>query len=311
MPPHQSNEASAPEILDPRWALFVKVSELASLSRAAVALRIPQSMASRHIAQLETACGSKLFRRTGRGVVLTEFGQRIYPRIKALIADAGQLIDDMRTTRGVPMGTVKVGLLPATVKLIAGRLFADVLERFPHVHIHLLEGSSGQLEEWLTEGRVDFSLLLRDADSLTAGEPLIARQQLHLVCRKNSPFGGRPFVRFEELDGVPLVVSSRPHALRTLLDGVVRSKGIYLLIQAEADSIRLQHEIIRCGHIYGMMFGQLAPGEPGELEAVPIIEPTLTEAVVLAQTTHRPHTLATREVTRRLITIASQVLTGQ
>src|SRR5438309_1731270 len=84
-------------LLDPKWHLFVRVADLGSVSGAAVALDVPQSMVSRRIAQLERESGSRLFRRTGRGVVLTEFGEQVYPRIVALMRDAEQLADDMRT----------------------------------------------------------------------------------------------------------------------------------------------------------------------------------------------------------------------
>ena len=82
-------------IIDARWPLFVKVADIGSVSGAAVALDIPQSVVSRQIAQLESEAGSRLFRRTGRGVVLTEYGEQVYPRIVALIAQADQLADDM------------------------------------------------------------------------------------------------------------------------------------------------------------------------------------------------------------------------
>jgi DNA-binding transcriptional LysR family regulator len=87
-------------ILDSKWALFVKVTELGSLTHAAAVLDMPQSVISRQIGVLERECGSRLFRRTGRGVVLTDFGQQIFPRVKALIAQADPLSDDIRTSSG-------------------------------------------------------------------------------------------------------------------------------------------------------------------------------------------------------------------
>lgn len=54
--------------------IFIKLSELGSLTRASLALEITNSTISRQLAQLETQCGGKLFFRNGRGVVLTPFG---------------------------------------------------------------------------------------------------------------------------------------------------------------------------------------------------------------------------------------------
>ena len=103
--------------LDSKLALFVKVTELGSLTHAAAALDLPQSVISRQIRALERQCGASLFRRTGRGVVLTDFGQQIFPRIKALIAQAEQLSDDVRTSSGQPLGDVRLGLLPSAAPM--------------------------------------------------------------------------------------------------------------------------------------------------------------------------------------------------
>jgi len=48
---------------------------------------MPQSMASRAITQLERDCGERLFQRTGRGVLLAEFGAQLLPAVARLAAD--------------------------------------------------------------------------------------------------------------------------------------------------------------------------------------------------------------------------------
>jgi LysR family transcriptional regulator, nitrogen assimilation regulatory protein len=55
---------------------FCKVAEFGSFSRAAIFLGINQSALSRHVRNLERDLGIQLFYRNGRGVVLTEFGER-------------------------------------------------------------------------------------------------------------------------------------------------------------------------------------------------------------------------------------------
>src|SRR5437763_558615 len=129
-------------IVDARWRLFLKVADLRSISGAAAAMDVPQSVVSRQIAQLEAESASRLFRRTGRGMVLTEFGEEVYPRIAQLIAQAEQLADEMRTRGGIPMGDVRFGMLPSTVSSLAGPLFSHVREHWPQVRLHLTEGSS-------------------------------------------------------------------------------------------------------------------------------------------------------------------------
>ncbi|WP_371126979.1 LysR family transcriptional regulator [Variovorax sp. YR216] len=97
------------------------MADVRSVSGAALALDLHQSVVSRKIAQIEMESGARLFHRKGRGVVLTEFGEQVYPRIVGLIRESDQLADDMRTRSCTPMGDVRFGMLPSSVQAIPAR----------------------------------------------------------------------------------------------------------------------------------------------------------------------------------------------
>lgn len=295
-------------ILDPKWHLFVKVADAGSVSGAALALDMQQSVVSRHIAKLEQESGSRLFRRTGRGVVLTEFGEQIYPRVMALIREAEQLADDMRTSSGTPAGDVRVGLLPSTVPMLAGPLYTAVWKAWPQVRLHFTEGSSAQLEEWLVQGRLDLALLLREEDTASPDETVLTKLPLFLVVPARDALAARKSIAFDELAGLPLVLPSEPHPLRARLALLLRQKGLKLSGVLEADSIRLQHEITACGGGYAITAGTLTANEARRLAAIRIIRPALSRSIVLGVTAHRAHTKASREVMRLLKTMAPAML---
>lgn len=296
-------------ILDAKWHLFAKVAELGSLSRASAALDLPQSVVSRHIAQLETESGSRLFRRTGRGVVLTELGERIYPRVKALIREGEQLADDIRTSRGVPMGEVRLGLLPSTVALLAGPLFAESRKRFPEVQLHITEGSSAQLEEWLNEGRLDLALLLREDNTARPEEPVLTTLPLLLIVPLGHSLAGRQTIAFKDVLALPLVLPPHPHPLRARLETLARQHDAALTVAAEADSIHLQHEIAAHGGGLAITAGQLSEPQRQRLATLLIVDPVLPRSVVLGTTLHRPSTQALREVSRLILETAPAMLT--
>lgn len=285
-------------ILEKKWLVFIKIAELGSLTRAATAFDVPQSMISRHLAQLENHCRTRLFRRTGRGVVLTEFGELIYPRIKTLIAEADQLADDIRISGGVPMGEVSVGILPSTVHILASRLFIQVRQRFSKVKLLLSEGASPQLEERLREGRIDMALLLREGPVPNDSESLVAQVSLRLVGPRGDPIVTNPTIAFNALQSLPLVVPGSPHSLRTRLDALCEMRGVKFDIAVEADSIRLQHEIVAAGGGYAITAGLFGMSGDSRFSSALIVEPELLRSVVLATTLRRPHTMATREVYR-------------
>ena len=68
--------------------LFLEVAELGSFSKVAAQRSTVQSHISRQISHFETSCGGALFRRTGRGVVLTEFGEHVQQRVRVWLKDS-------------------------------------------------------------------------------------------------------------------------------------------------------------------------------------------------------------------------------
>src|SRR5215217_8586432 len=104
------------------WKLFIDAIELGSLSKVAIGYGTSQPQVSRQIAALERECGGRLFQRTGRGVVLTELGQRIAPKVRIWLASTEQLANDVRTSAGTPIGKVRIGSLPSTAHPLVSML---------------------------------------------------------------------------------------------------------------------------------------------------------------------------------------------
>ena len=283
-------------ILDPKWHLFIKVAKLGSLTQAAVALDVPQSMISRHISQLEMTCGVRLFNRTGRGVTLTDFGRELLPRIEALEGEADELADVIRTSGGVPIGEVRVGLLPSAVSPLAGNLFTLVRERYPRIKLYFCEGSSSYLEELINEGRIDMAILLREGDVSTTEESVLAQVRLMLVGLSGDPALAQPTIELTALNDLPLVLPRRPHPLRLRLEKLSKSHDVSFNCAVEVDSIRLQWEIVAAGGGYAITSGLFEHVNDPRFASSTIVNPELVRSVVLASSLGRPHTLATRAV---------------
>lgn len=295
-------------ILDSKWHVFIKVAELGSLTQAAVALDVPQSMISRHISQLETTCGVRLFNRTGRGVTLTDFGRELLPRIEALADEADELADIIRTSGGVPVGEVRVGLLPSAVVPLAGKFFSLIRERYPRIRLHFYEGTSSQLEELINEGRIDMAILLREGDVSASEEFVVVQPRLMLVGRSDDPAVAASTIDFAQLENLPLVLPSKPHPLRIRLEKLSKSHNLVFDYAIEADSIRLQWEIVAAGGGYAITSGIFERINDPRLAASRIVNPELLRSVVLNSSLRRPNTLATRAVQKILEQEAPQLL---
>jgi len=155
------------------------------------------------------------------------------------------------------------------------------------------------------------ALLLREEDDTRSpDESVLTRLPLHLIVPVKHPMASRRTIGFEEALKLPLVLPSDPHPLRARLATLAKQKGLSLGEVLEADSIRLQHELVACGGGFAITAGTLTPQEARRLAAVRIVRPSLSRAIVLGITQHRPNTRATLEVTRLIRSMAPGMLTG-
>lgn len=282
------------------WKLFIDAAELGSLSKTAEAYRTTQPHISRQISALEAECGGRLFQRTGRGVVLTELGLRIMPKVREWLAGTEQLANDIRTTSGTPVGAVRIGTLPSTAHPLVSTLYYQLKERYPLIRLQVREGQGAQLETWLDEGSVDLAILYRQADTSADGDIPLLQTPTYLVARRGDPLTAGETVPFSALHKLPLVLFCRPSSWRDRLDLLCEQQGVALNVALEADSLGLQTRVIADGGVYGLLgrYAISAAPEHELLQYARLVEPDISRYVALAMSRHGKLTLACRTVMR-------------
>jgi DNA-binding transcriptional LysR family regulator len=267
-----------------KWRSFVAVGELGSLTRAALFLDTSQSFLSRQVNALERECGARLFNRTGRGVELSDVGERLLPQVKELLARAQALEQDIRADLRDPVGTVTLASLPSIGFILVGRVFAQLRSRYPGVNLKVLEGSSGQLEEWLSDGRTDIAILYRYGSTVPEQEEALATVDSYLIGRKGDPLTAGGSVPFGRLDGLPFILPGAPNGLRTALDAGARQARIALAPVIEADSLPLQKQLTAQEGLYTVLplHAVWQEVQEGRLQAARIVEPPFQRTVAMA-----------------------------
>jgi LysR family transcriptional regulator, nitrogen assimilation regulatory protein len=280
------------------WKLFIDAAELGSLSKVAVAYGTSQPHISRRIGELEQECGGRLFQRTGRGVVLTELGQRIAPQVRAWLASSDQLTNDVRASAGTPIGKVRIGSLPSTAHPLVSTLHKRLKERYPLIQLVVREGQGAQLETWLEDGSVDLAILYRTSSSPKNADIYLVETSTYLVSAAGDPLTSRPTVRFSALHHLPLVHFCRPSSWRDHLEQIGAERGVSLNVVLEADSLSLQTHIVSQGGIYALLgpYAIAAASKDCRLQSSKLVDPVVTRHIALAMSRHGNPTLAFRTV---------------
>lgn len=288
-----------------KWRSFVAIGELGSLTRAALFLDSNQSFLSRQVNALERECGTRLFNRTGRGVELSEAGQRLLPQVKDLLQRAQALEQDIRSELREPVGTVTLATLPSIGISLTGRLFSELRTRHRGVSLKVLEGSSGQVEEWLTDARVDLAILYRYGASLPEHEQALATVDSYLIGPKGDRLTAAARIPFARLDGLPFILPGAPNGLRTALDAAARQLRISLAPVIEADSLPLQKQLTADEKLYTVLplHAVWQEVQDGRLQAARIVDPPFQRTVAMAHARAKGPSRAVTAVATHLVEI--------
>lgn len=168
-------------------AAFEAAARHQSFTRAADELALTQSAVCRQVAALEDFVGVELFRRTRRGVVLTEAGAAYSRRVRARLEEVERDALELMTTGGAG-GVLELGVLPTfAAKWLLPRL-RGYLEAHPGVTVNLTPRTRPFLFE---ETELDATIY--------AGESGWPGTQAHFLMHESLMAVGSPALRAEAL----------------------------------------------------------------------------------------------------------------
>lgn len=282
---------------------FSTVAEMKSFSAAATQLRIAQPALSRCVKQIEDALGVELLIRHGRGVEITAAGEKLYFHAQRLLRDVQLVQEEVAAASGTPFGHLYVAMPPATGQMLAPPIVERYRALYPRVTLHILEGFSGYIHEWLNSGRIDVGILHNATPRPNVRIfPLLAERMYVIApgsqARRPVPVQDSYTVR--DLASLPLILPSKPHSLRMLLEVAVARAGASLEVPIEVDGLPIIRSMVERGLGF-TVFTQPAVAREvanGTLRVVPIVAPGIQWDLDIACRRDRHSSEAVRELTR-------------
>jgi len=300
---------------------FVKVVDLGSITRAADVLHIAQPALSQHIIMIERLFGLPLLVRGKSGVTPTRAGRVAYRHIQLLLRQLEQAKTDVRAADEGLSGRVTVGVVPYSCAngLVLG-LMQEVAARYPRILLHVHENFEGVLVAELLQGRMDLAFLyeLTPREGLLYS-PLVA-ESLSVVAaaggKVSLPPG--PAVDLATLAGLPLLLPSRIHAMRQMIEACFEARTTRPRVLAEIESLNTLVAAVRQG-LGAAILPTLAAGAMAlhsDIEVKPLLGMTTELMLFLCMAEHHApsesvlavHDLAADLAGRRLPPAAAREL---
>jgi DNA-binding transcriptional LysR family regulator len=188
---------------------ILTLAEERDFNRAADELDISVSALRKQVDAVQEAVGSRLFRRTKDGPILTEDGEVLRPAALKVIEDALLAEEKIRTYQLLKSHHLHVGhstcLSPKLIALVNQLSIEDT----PNVHIEHLSGRTSTIIPQVLEGTLHVGIgLLPIVHTALLVRPIY--EEPILVCIPSSHrLAARPVIQPEDLEGEPIIAVGR------------------------------------------------------------------------------------------------------
>jgi LysR family nitrogen assimilation transcriptional regulator len=288
---------------------FVNVVDLGGFSRAARVLGIAQPAISRQVRSLEVELRQSLLLRNGRGATPTEAGKRLLEHARGILQQVDRARRDVDESKGAAAGKVVVGLPPTVARHLTLPVVREFRQRYPTASLSIVEGLSSTIQEWLAVGRVDVGLVYNPPASPAVDVRLVLEEPLCLVGPRGGPREPAT-LRLRDLPRYPLVIPSRPHAIRTLVETRLAALGLRPQVVMEIDAVPAILELVAEGHGYAVLSPRALHDAAlaQRLHARTIVQPQLKSALAIVTSAQRPSTPLQRAAVALLEALAGPAL---
>ncbi|GAA4332253.1 LysR substrate-binding domain-containing protein [Pigmentiphaga soli] len=289
---------------------FVNVIEFGSFSRAALVLDVAQSALSRQVRLLEVEVRQTLLTRTGRGVMPTEAGTVLLDHARSILHQVDRAREDLGKVRGSLAGHVAIGLPYSVARVLAAPLIREVHRTLPEARLSVSEGMAQSLLEMLLDRRLDIALLYNVGPTPDIDIVPLMEEELFLVRAAGRGGIAAEIATLREVAAQPLVLPTRPHTLRLLVDREMELMGCKPDVALEVDSIAAILDLVADG-VGGTLLSRRAvetAARPGAFCLHRIVDPPLYSRLSMATYSLRPSTRTQKAVLEFIFRNAAKLL---
>lgn len=234
-----------------RVLLLVEAAERGSLTAAAEALMITPSAASQQVSRLESDVGLPLLYRMPRGVQLTDAGQALAERGRAIRREIRGAKADLESFSRLDRGTLRLGSFPTASASLLPLALTRFSRKNPGMHVSVRSALLVELLELLHTGEIELAMLW-DYEWNRIDDPSLEVSHLlddptMLVVPANSELLEEPDISLADLAGHKWIIRADNHPVAEVLRRSCRLAGFEPMISYESHDYQEAQAMVAAG----------------------------------------------------------------
>lgn len=210
--------------------LILAVKATGQISAAARDLAISQPAASRLSAELERIVGVKLYDRHPRGIILSEYGERLAARARNLLSElneAGRELVELSTGMS---GAVRIGSVTGPAVELVLPAVKQASDSYPKIDVSVNVSTSDVLAADLLADHLDFFIgrIPADQNPRQFQAVFLVEEPIRLIVREGHPLVGAASPSLAECAAYDWVLQPEGTLLRHTVENYLAANGVGL-----------------------------------------------------------------------------------
>lgn len=221
---------------------FYEAAKCQNISYAAKNLFVSQPAVTAQVKIFEDHCGLKLFKKKGRNLYLTDEGKTLYQYARKIFKYEKEIEDAVEQMKELKQGTLRLGSARTYARYFMPFLLTGFREKYPHVKIHLDEGSSQDMIRSLVELKNEVVIIAKTGKNPDISFIPFSKEELVLILSPDHDLAQKKAIDLEQLAEEPIIMKDPGSGTRRLVDELfaqVNCKPNVLMETSDAEIIKL------------------------------------------------------------------------
>jgi DNA-binding transcriptional LysR family regulator len=227
--------------------VFYEAARTGSFTGAAKKLCITQPAVTAQIKTFEDQCNLKLFKKKGRSLYLSDEGSTLYEYTRRIFEYEREVEDVIEEMRKLKRGTLRLGTSKAYARYFMPFLISSFHEAFPHIKVHLDEGSSMDILRSLLELKNEVAVIAKVEEDPNVTFLPFKRDELILILAPTHSLSKKKSVSVEELVHEPMIMKEMGSGTRKQVNELFNRKGLSPNVLMETSNTEFIKQLVQRG----------------------------------------------------------------
>ena len=232
-------------------AIFVKIAETHSITRAAEELHLTQPAVSIQLKKLQEQFDVPLTEIIGRKLYVTDFGWEIAATAREILDQLEEINYKTEAYKGLLTGKLRVSVV-STGKYVMPYFLSGFIQQHPGVDLNMDVTNKSSVVKSLKDNSVDFSLVSVLPDNLLVGKIDLIQNKLFLVGDTSEQFD-KKWYSTKMLEKLPLIFREKGSGTRRTTEEFLSKNDLHVNTKMELTSNEAVKQAVLAGLGYSIL----------------------------------------------------------